>query len=272
MRQTLAVVAVAGLLQGCVAESDLPDVPEPDLPSQTEIEAAKAELSGAVASAEGARAALELLGILPSYECGEPRRTFVGRVVEELTVSWSCATFTTAAVGDQADVVTVTFAAAGCPVTGHTLGGTLVLRYSGGEDRMDLELDARALVVDGALVGALAGYGTCGDETRYWALAEGDGYRVDVQIAKRDGIPLIGGTTLLIDGSAQLTDDAGTDSVAFTGVEYEVGDLLPRHGTIVIQTAAGRRIEATFDLDSPIYGSVRLVIDAHDAVTIYLPA
>ena len=56
------------------------------------------------------------------------------------------------------------------------------------------------------------------------------------------------------------------------GVEYEVGDLFPHAGTIVVQTASGHRIAATFSSSSKLTGSVRVVIDAHDAVTIPIPA
>ena len=248
------------------------------LPSQAEIEDAKARLAVAVKSADLARVALEQLGLLPTYDCGVPRGAFVPDVLDALEVEYACATVAVDSSDPAADAITVTFDEAGCEVAGRTLSGALVVRVAGGEDRFDLEVDARALAVDGALVQALAGYGTCSDETRYWVLAEGDvpghagkTFYVDGNIAKRDGLPVIGGTTLLISGTGDLAEAGATDRMTMEDVDYEIGDLLPRNGVILLETASGRRIRATFTQDSPLYRKVSLEIDAHDPVTVVIP-
>jgi hypothetical protein len=245
-----------------------------DLPDQATVEAAKAEIEADLAALEQARWALELLGILPSYECTAARSEFVAAASAEIPTEIGCAAVSTAVVDGTTDQLTIAFGDPGCAAVGHQVSGTLVVSVTGGTDSFALELDARQLVVDGIAVQALAGYGTCGDETSYWVAADGTvpgvagtTFAIDASVAKRDGIPVIGGTTLILDGTGALTTGARTVTVTATGLAYQTGDLLPEAGRLVIQTPE-HRIQVTFDLDSPIYGEVEVVIDAHDAVTI----
>lgn len=248
------------------------------LPSQALIEEAKARLGVTMTGTDLARVALEQLGFLPTYDCGAPRGEFVPDVLDALAVEYACATVSVDSSDPAVDAITVTFDEAGCEVAGRNLSGALVVRLAGGQDRFDLEVDARALAVDGALVQALAGYGTCSDETRYWVLAEGDvpghagkTFYIDASVAKRDGLPVIGGTTLMLSGTGELTEAGATDRVTMESVEYELGDLLPKNGTIILETASGRRIRATFTQESPLYRKVSIQIDAYDAVTVVIP-
>ena len=246
----------------------MPEAPDPpDPPSDALVAEARARAEKSVASIEDARAVLEMIGILPTYDCTVGRNEYVGAALEEIPTKAACATLTTAVIDGTTDEITATFPAEGCDVVGHHVTGVFVVRITGGTDTFGVELDAHDLVVDGRQISALAGYGTCGDETRYWVAAdgtvEGEPFTVDAEVGKRDGIPVIGGTTLLITGTATV----GSDSVTMTGIEYEIGDFLPKNGTLVIQTAE-HRIEVTFDLDSPILGDVTVKIDDYAAVTI----
>jgi hypothetical protein len=237
------------------------------VPTQGEIDDAKARVDLAAAASDDARSILELLGLLPTYECGEPRSLFLEDVDASIEASYGCATVLIDSTDLTQDTLTATFSEGGCSAAGHTVGGTLFVSLSGGEEAFSLELDAHGLVVDGRTIGALAGYGTCGDETRYWVDASGEGYSLDLEVAKRAGIPIIGGTTLLVSGSGTIRGD----TVTLTAVEYEIGETLPHAGTITIHTADGHSIEATFSDSSPLYLEVVVRIDAHDAVTIPLP-
>ena len=87
-----------------------------DLPSQQEIDAAKQKVSLGVGLAERARRALELLGLLPTYECGEPRGTFIGRAVAGLELELACATVSTEALSAEEDAVRIEFAVEGCQI------------------------------------------------------------------------------------------------------------------------------------------------------------
>ena len=152
----------------------------------------------------------------------------------------------------------------------------MIARVSGGDDTFALDLDPRNLMIGGNRIAAVGGYGSCGDASRYWASATGTAhgkmYAIDVEIEKRAGVPFISSTMLAVDGTMTLTDASGTDTLTLDGVQYEIGDLFPRAGTITLQTASGHRISAAFSSSSVLTGSVRVVIDSHDPVIIPIPA
>lgn len=244
-------------------------------PTQEEIDSAKGHVSLAVLAAHRARSALELLGILPVYTCGEPRRSFVGRVTEDKRRELTCATLTTEAQGDAADAVRFAFENEGCEVRGHTVRGPALFLYNGGEDRMDVAANLTQLEVDGDPLEAEAGYGSCSDEQRYWADARGSlprhperSFHVDASVAKRDGIPLIGSTSLVLDGPAEVTGADGTDRITLTALHYEVGEYFPKEGSLLVETASGRRIKATFRPALWKLGTVEVEIDDRDPTTI----
>ena len=85
MKRTLIVLPV---LLACGA-------PVSTKPSQAQIEDAQERVQQSMASAEQARIALELLGILPTYTCGESRALFVGKRVSNVQLGLGCVTVRT---------------------------------------------------------------------------------------------------------------------------------------------------------------------------------
>jgi hypothetical protein len=264
----------AACATACAPGSDDPDVDA--RPSASQITDAKARLQAALAGAAEIREVLERIGLLPTYTCGEPRGNFVADAVGSMQARYSCATVTLDAGDPARDVITVAFPTGGCELGGALFVGSMIARVSGGDDTFALELDPRDLTIDGNGIAAVGGYGSCGDASRYWASATGTAhgkmYAIDVEIEERAGVPFLSSTMLAVDGTMTLTDASGTDTVTLDGVQYEVGDLFPTAGTIVVQTASGHRISATFSSSSVLTGNVRVVIDAHEAVTIPIPA
>ena len=238
----------------------------PDPPTEAQISDARTRLDSVTDDLEQVRTALVLIGILPTYTCGEPQGGYVGLLMTDLDGRYGCADVTVDSLPAR-DVVTVDFPTA-CEVEGTTFEGTMTIGVAAGESSFLLELDVTALTVDGRNAPVVASYGECGDETRYGAIASGTGWSFDVVVAKRSGIPVIGGTTLIIDG----TGTRNGDTLTLTGLEYEIGDTLPKNGRIHITTADGHTIQATFTEASPVHLEVEVVIDSHDPVTIYLPA
>jgi hypothetical protein len=271
MRPLVLLLSLA-VTAACTSGPDDPTGP----PSSSQVSDAKARLQASLAGTAEIREVLERIGLLPSYTCGEPRNTFAGDVVGSMQASYGCATATLDAGDPARDVVTVAFPPGGCDAAGARFAGSMVARISGGDDTFALELDPRALTIDGNGIAALGGYASCGDATRYWASAAGTAhgklYEIDVEVEKRAGVPFLSSMMFAVDGMLTLTDPSGADTVTLDGVEYEVGDLFPRAGTIVIQTASGHRISATFSSGSILTGNVRVEIDAHAAVTIPIPA
>jgi hypothetical protein len=265
MRLPAACLALLVLATGCDREP----------PTKEEIEDARTRVDLAVRAAHQARMALELLGLLPVYTCGEERRTFVGKAAEGAHAKVACVLATTEAQGDTADAVVLTFPENNCMVRGHTVSGQAAFLYNGGEERMDLVANLGGLKVDGDPLQAKVGYGTCSDEKRFYAEASGqlpgrsdNLYSVDGRVGMREGLPLIGGTTLVFDGPGEVSGPLGTDRVTFTGLEYEVGEYLPREGEALVETSKGHRVKVNF---SPVLwrvGKVEVEIDDKAPVTV----
>lgn len=246
---------------------------EPPTPEQ--IEDARARVDLAVLAANQARTALEVLGLLPVYTCGESRRSFVGRAAEGAQVKVACVTAATEAQDTASDAVILSFPESGCSLSGHTVSGQSAFLYSGGEERMDVFADLRSLQVDGQPLQAKVGYGTCGDEQRFWTEAAGDlpgragsTYRVDGSVGLREGVPLFGDTSLVLDGPGEVTGPLGTDRVTFTTLEYEVGEYLPKEGEALVETAAGHRVKVHFTPVLWRLGKAEVEIDDHLPVTV----
>jgi hypothetical protein len=244
-------------------------------PTKEQIEEAQARVEQAADALARARTALEVLGVLPVYTCGEPRRTFVGEASESVQVQLACVSATTEAVDATTDAVVLAFADGGCTARGHGISGQGRFLYSGGEDRMALTADLRELRVDGHPLQAKVGYGTCGDESSAWVEAAGnlpgqDGltFRVDGRTASRPGLPLIGGSELWLNGTGSLTGTAGTDRLTLTDVLFEDGEYIPKEGEVLVDTADGGRVKATFRPGLWRSGKVELVIDDAEPVTV----
>ncbi|MCE9669631.1 hypothetical protein LY474_17690 [Myxococcus stipitatus] len=247
-----------------------------DGPPPTElVDAAKAHVERATAVTHLTRGALEALGLLPVYTCGEPRRAFLSTAASGVRVEHACVTTSVEPVDAVTDAVVLTFQGPGCELHGLRFAGRAVFAYRGGEDLMEVEADLRGLTVDGQALPATVGYGTCGDETRVWTKLEGDlpghaGYtvRVDARLASRSGVPLLGGSTLILDGTGALTGPEGGSSLTFTALHYEPGEFLPKQGTAVLETADGHRVEAGFQPTLWRLGKVEVTVDAYEPVTV----
>ncbi|RKG85759.1 hypothetical protein D7W82_18475 [Corallococcus sp. CA049B] len=246
-----------------------------NLPTQEEIDDAKARVERLAASTHQVRGAFELLGLMPVYTCGEPRRSFLNHAVEGLSASVTCATARVQAVDDVTDSVVVSFPSTGCDVHGLRFTGSAVLEYRGGEDLMEMKADLRELAVDGQTLQAKVGYGTCSDETRLFAEVEGqvpgrEGHRFHINstVGKRAGLPIIGGSSLVFDGPGELTGPNGTDRITLTSLEYEVGNYLPKEGTALVETADGHRLSFAFQPVLWRVGKVEVTVDEKDPVTV----
>ena len=75
MRRATCIAALALLTTAC-GDNTL---------TQGEINDATARVERVAASAHLVRGALEVLGLMPVYTCGEPRRSFLSHAVEGLT-------------------------------------------------------------------------------------------------------------------------------------------------------------------------------------------
>ncbi|WP_233610072.1 MULTISPECIES: hypothetical protein [Corallococcus] len=246
-----------------------------NLPTKEEIDDATARVERLAASTHQVRGAFEMLGLMPVYTCGEPRRTFLNHAVEGLSASVTCATARVQAVDDVTDSVVVSFPSGGCDVHGLRFTGRAVLEYRGGEDLMEMKADLRELAVDGQSLQAKVGYGTCADETRLFAEVEGrvpnredHTFHINSTVGKRDGLPIIGGTSLVFDGPGELTGPSGTDRITVTSLEYEVGNYLPKEGTAVVETANGHRLSLAFHPVLWRVGRVEVTVDDKEPVTV----
>lgn len=280
MRPTSLLAAAAAWAAACTPRGGDPEVDArpavlPNPPSPSQLADARGRLQAALAGTTEIREVLERVGLLPSYGCGEPRGTFAGEVRGSMQARYGCATVTLDSSDPARDVVTAQFPPGGCFVGSALFAGSMVARISGGDDSFALELDPRGLTIDGNGIAALGGFASCGDTSRYWASAAssalGKAYAIEVEIERRAGAPFISPTVFAVDGTLTLTDASGTDAVTLDGVEYKVGDVFPRAGAVVVQTAPGHRISATFSGASVLTGHVRVVIDAHDPVIIQIP-
>lgn len=246
-----------------------------NLPTKEEVEDATARVERVAASAHQVRGAFEALGLMPVYTCGEPRRAFLSHATEGLSSRISCATATVRPVDDVTDAVVVSFPAGGCDVHGLRFTGHAVLEYRGGEDLMELSADLRGLAVDGQPLQAKVGYGTCSDETRLFAEVEGDvpgreghTFHIHSRVGMRQGLPLIGGASLLFDGPGELTGPGGTDRLTLTSVLYEVGNYLPKEGTALLESANGHVLKLTFQPVLWRVGKVEVTVDDKDPITV----
>lgn len=243
-------------------------------PTQAELEDARGRVEAAVEGAEQVRTALEVLGLLPDYSCGEPRQTFVGKVVGQAQTAIGCATVSTQAESSSSDAVVLDYQA-GCTVAGRSLAGRTVVRYAGGESRMQVEADFKDTTVDGKPLLAKAGYGKCGDETRYWGAVEGalpkrpaTWAKIDGRVGVREGLPVLGGTTLILDGPGELTHSQGLDRVTLTGLAYEIGEYLPQEGELLVETSSGHRVLARFRATLWRLGEAEVTVDDREPVTV----
>lgn len=239
------------------------------------VDDATASVEAALEASHQVRTALELLGLAPDYTCGEARAVFLSRVRVELEQKLDCATLSLEPEGATGDALVVRFDE-GCRVNGHTVGGEARFIFRGGEDRLEVEADLRQLAVDDEPLSARVGYGTCGDEKRVWASAEGTlprrpdvSFKVDVRVGiRQSSLPIIGGTTLVLDGQAELRRAEAVDLVRFDALEYEVGGYLPKEGSLTVQTSDGHVVSARFSSLVWKLGRAHVAVDGGPEVAV----
>jgi hypothetical protein len=269
------ILLSAFILFGCNTSSVTDNVP--DVPSKSEVTDAKARVGLSSEALSSIHAVLIFLGIIPVYTCGEPRSNFSGKLPTSLKTNFTGATITLDATDPLADNISLAFPANGSSVQGHIITGNLMIKTSGGEDRFTLELDARNAKIDGRTLQTVAGYGTCSDSTSYWADSQGPltgqdaTFLIKALVGKKAGLPVIGSTSLLVNATGSVTRTGKTDQLTLTSIDYEVGKLLPRSGTILILTSTGHRISADFSDDTPFVGQVKVKVDSKSTVSIPLP-
>lgn len=206
----------------------------------------------AVAAVDDARAVLEWIGILPSYECGEEKRFFAARIVEKLSADHGCVSIKDEPTATT-DRATVTLTEE-CVIGEKHVTGNIGVSIAGGDDRKRVELDLTQLRVGGDPINARVSYGSCGDEDRYGAQVSGTlsdspkrTFRLDLTVANQDGIFLIGDNTLVLKGGGEVEHPDGVDRVSFDGLSYEIGDVLPKEGGLLVETSAGKRVGVRFE-------------------------
>jgi hypothetical protein len=88
---------------------------------------------------------------------------------------------------------------------------------------------------------------------------------VDGKVATREGLPVIGGTTIILDGPGEVRHPDGIDRVTFTGLEYEIKEYLPKEGSVLIETSSGKRI-----IKTTLWrlGEAEITVDDHAPVTV----
>lgn len=246
-------------------------------PTEAEVAEARVRLDAALLAAERGRAALELLGLFPVYTCGDARRSWVAQLAVDVEAEYGCVTATTQARGDAADAIVLTFEGTRCTVRGHTVTGSLEFLFTTGADRFEVFADLRDTEVDGHPLQTKVGYGVCGDEERYWAESAGavpksttHTYALDALLRRREGMPIFGSPTSIIDGDGTLTGPAGADTVVITALEYEQGEKFPRTGQVEVTTAGGHRYRATFREVFWDLGEAEVQVDSKTPVRIPL--
>lgn len=197
------MIAVALGLQACGGEEPKDAVLDRAKETEAQVDRAKSRAEVFLPAIETTRDLLAALDLLPRYDCGTPRRKFVGEIVEGARVELACANLEAIAVDDASDAVVMTMHEDGCTIRERNLGGELAFHYSGGEDRLELVLDATKTTVDGVLVGATATYGECGDGASYGFSFTRDGHHIDVRFSERSSFH--GEMRVAIDGGEAVT-------------------------------------------------------------------
>lgn len=265
-RRTMLAAVVVAALTGCG-----------NPPTRSEIEEAQARVRAFMSVGDTMHMTVVLMRLLPDYVCGEPERTVVGRVAEDLRRQFACATVSTRAVNELSDAVEVDFGEAGCDFGGRKLTGPMRFVYSGGDETLAVEGDFTALRIDGTPLQAKGGYSLCDDEHRVWAkangvLAQASGLKfdLDAQFDAQKGLPIIGDLVLTLNGSGSVFDEEARDRASFRHLKYVVGEYFPEYGSVTVETSGGHRVNARFE---PVFwrlGEVELTIDDYDPVTVPL--
>lgn len=257
------VVPVLALSVGCAR-----------MPTQAERSEAQKQMNNLDAVMEEARRPLEFLGILPTYQCGSPRGTQVGKAAEALRVRTPCAQVTTESFATS-DWVTMTFPQGGCSIGDHWISGEVRFTYSGGDDRIEIAGDFQRMFVDGISPRATVEFVGCGDEISVTGTAEGKvpdrsdlGYWASLTVALRQGIPIIGDDELALNGRVEVIQEAGVDKVTIQELLYEIGEYLPKSGQVNVETHEGKKVKGTFKEKLWRLGEVEVEVNDSAPVTV----
>ncbi len=219
-----------------------------------------------------AEQALHFVGLWPSYTCGDPAEVSAAQVAEHVKERIGCGVVATEHDGTS-DSVVLSFPEA-CEVNGKALTGKARLKFSQGDDRVDARFDLEELKVDGAPVPLSVSVNQCGDQLTYQVQGSGTFdhghvFALDLTATVRAGIPLIGHDDLILDGAGELDLDQGQDAVRFEQVQMELGDPLPKHGALEIDTADGHKVRAIF-VDSWPLSHAKVTVDEEQPVDVPL--
>ncbi len=165
---------------------------------------------------------------MPSYTCGQPRSVGLARLAADARLALPCAEVTLVSEL-EADALIFSFGPE-CSFRAHTLTGRAVFRLSAGDERFDVSGDFQETVLDGDPLMLAGGYGECGDEKRYWVrgtrafeTSVTERFSIDVHLAQRDGLPLIGDSIWLLTGPAELIHPESRDAISLPNDEETRG-------------------------------------------------
>lgn len=263
MRTTTLMLAAA--VSACGQGAQTPSVEDPEaVRRRVEQQQANLDAQDAVQGLALARTALEVFGVLPSYSCG-PIENAIGQAIPPVSIPLDCVTVATRAGG-----LDLGFKPEGCMLETHLVKGKLAVNLGVGDDRIDATADLRELEIDGKRLPVTVGMGVCGDEKRVWATVDSvrvgeRTFSMDARVGYRAGLPIIGGKSLVLDGTGELSDEG---DVAVEALEYEIGDKAPKSGRITVNRTDGLLFSVKFTEALWKLGQMEVTIEGRDPVTV----
>jgi hypothetical protein len=114
--------------------------------------------------------------------------------------------------------------------------------------------------------------GVCGDEKRVWATVESvrvgeQTFSLDARVGYRSGLPIIGGKSLVLDGTGSLS---GTADVAAEELEYELGAPAPKSGSLTVNRPDGSGFTVRFTEVLWKLGKAELTVNGREPVEVYV--
>lgn len=244
MTRRMVVLVVLGLC-GCGAE--LQDAAD-----------AKVEALQATKAGQAVVETAQLIGILPTYTCGEPAQVEFADMLPAVKGNLGgCATVAQGPSTDTASTLELQFPQQGCDLLGARWAGQIEASVSGGQDRSEVSLDLRQATVNGQPLDGRIGRLSCGDLDT-WSLdvdanvpATAHTHEMAVgfhgTVVDRPGIPFLGADYFIVDGPLTLEYGGRTVDATFHQVWWEPGLDVPREGTIDLVDPNGRKVSVRFD-------------------------
>lgn len=270
--KSLAAALVCFASQLAFAEEAPAKAPEAD--AGISVDEMKETVTRVLAGLGELRSAVGGLDLLPKVTCGEQRSTAARRVVADLKKAWPCAQIE-GETSDTEDRIRVSVPTADCRIGKRTLGGDAVIVLSGGEDRFTVRADMQRLALDTKPLATTLSYDVCGDVSGVRVETKGTmpgksatAYDVALRVGIVPGMPIIGSTTLDLDGTIAFDGAAARDVATLDTVAYKPGELLPKTGTIRVETHTGHRLQLRFEKKFWRLGQVEVTADDRKPVTI----